>query len=82
MNRNASLRIATFLAAPVVVAGIVAGGGALNHPHPVYLADFGANETAEIAQQHARDEGIQHMPDTRHAPERPRVAVPGQEGQE
>jgi len=82
MNRNASFRIATFLAAPVVVAGIVAGGGALTHPAPQYLADFGANETAEISQQQARDEGVRHTSNTGHESDHPRSTDPGLEGDE
>lgn len=60
MKRTASTRITTVLLTPLVAASIAAGAWTLVSTHPEYLADFGANDTAEIGQERARDAGVRH----------------------
>jgi hypothetical protein len=62
MNRSTRtrVRLATFLAAPVAACGIFTGAFLLGSSQSQNLADFGANETAEIGQEHARSAGVHH----------------------
>lgn len=68
MIRNYLARIGIVLAAPAISAGLIVG--TLNSTPPKQLADFGANETAEIGQEHARDAGVRHMSNAGHLSEK------------
>lgn len=62
-----------FLTTGLVAVGILVGDGAalkpladINTVHTEQLADYGSNETAEIAGEHARDAGVRHDTDVQH----------------
>ncbi len=64
MNTARSIK---FLTAVLVTAGFLAGRAGMTTPlehHTEYLADYGANQTAEIAGEHARDAGVPHQHNT------------------
>ena len=63
-------RITTIFTTSLIAAGITAGGWTIASPPAHYLADFGANETAEIGQERARDAGVQHEHNSGHEHDR------------
>lgn len=63
------MNIKTFLTAGLVAGGIYISGAEFAAPTQTtttYLADYGSNETAEIAGQDARDAGVRHDSDVQH----------------
>lgn len=78
MKRRASQRLAVLVAAPLITVGIIVGAGEAIRAETAlaqfsYLADYGANETAEIGQERARDAGVRHNTDAQHG-------TPGKDG--
>ena len=73
-------RITTIVATSLIAAGITAGAATIASPSPHHLADFGANETAEIGQQRARDAGVQHEHNSGHEHDRGLANAAGEVG--
>jgi len=78
MNRIFGRRITAVLLTPLVAAGIAAGAWTLVSTHPEYLADFGANDTAEIGQERARDAGVRHEHNGGHEQDRGLATAAGE----
>lgn len=61
------MNITRILTTVLVAGAILTGVSTVTVPtRTAYLADYGSNETAEIAGEHARDAGVRHNPDVQH----------------